>query len=144
MAKKSLFYVILTASLGSTLLNPSAQNLCKKSSGQVKWVAGSSCGGGGWSPINNTLRSGHYRAGSIQDVHISASANIAWTKVAKPSGGIPGSDIATGAIDSSKISDNSIAAIDIGTGAVGQDELEDDSVSTTEIVNETIQNEDIA
>jgi hypothetical protein len=102
---------------------------------------------------DNAVTSEKILDGTIVDADISPGAQIAWSKINKGTG-IPGSALASNAVDGSRLADNAVTTDKLTTGAVQVADLADNAVTTpklatgavdsTAIANNSITNADIA
>ena len=91
--------------------------------------------------------------GTIVDAEISPAAQIAWSKINKGSG-IPGTALASNAIDSARLADNAVTSDkiqnntvtddDLATGAITTDKLASGAVNSGKILDDEISDVDIA
>jgi hypothetical protein len=101
---------------------------------------------------NNSVNSQKIQDGTITDADISPTANIAWSKINKGLG-IPGSDLADGAVGLTNIASNAVLTSKIADLAVTEPKLAgsisgakilDNAVTSDKILNGTITNADIS
>jgi len=93
---------------------------------------------------DNAVNSAKIENGAIMDEDIAPNARIAFSKIALPQGGIPGSSIAAGSIGAAQLASNSVDHTKIVAGAIRREALADNVVNSAKIENGTITDEDIA
>jgi hypothetical protein len=101
---------------------------------------------------NNSVNSQKIQDGTITDADISPTANIAWSKINKGLG-IPGSDLADGAVGLTNIANNAVLTSKIAdlavtepklAGSISGDKILDNAVTSEKILNGTITDIDVS
>jgi len=92
---------------------------------------------------DNAVNSAKIENGAIMDEDIAPNARIAFSKIALPQGGIPGSSIAAGSIGAAQLASNSVDHTKIVAGAIRREALADNVVNSAKIENYSIQSEDL-
>jgi hypothetical protein len=93
---------------------------------------------------NEAITSEKIKNETIRNEDIAPNAQIAFSKIALPQGGIPGSSIAAGSIGATQLATNSVDHTKIVAGAIRREALADNVVTSAKIENGTITDEDIA
>jgi len=94
--------------------------------------------------LSEAVTSEKIKNGTITDEDIAANARIAFSKIALPQGGIPGSSIAASSIGTIQLAANSVDYTKIVDGGIRREDLADNVVNSAKIENGTITDEDIA
>jgi hypothetical protein len=80
---------------------------------------------------------------TIRNEDIAPNAGIAFSKIALPQGGIPGSSIAASSIGTIQLAPNSVDYTKIVNGGIRRENLADNVINSAKIENGSIQSEDL-
>jgi hypothetical protein len=92
---------------------------------------------------DNIINSAKIENGAITDEDIATNARIAFSKIALPQGGIPGSSIAAGSIGAAQLAANAVDSSKILDGTIRREDLADNIINSAKIENGSILSEDL-